>query len=68
MPLRYNVLTLSLRCNSKKKGNYIHVDTYYLLALWAEILINLFATLEPRFYEVLRNILPPLLRILVAES
>ena len=34
--------------------------TLYLLALWAEILINLFATLLPRFYEVLRNILPPL--------
>ena len=30
--------------------------TLYLLALWAEILINLFATLLPRFYEVLRNI------------
>ena len=34
--------------------------TLYLLALWAEILINLFATLLPRFYEELRNILPPL--------
>ena len=34
--------------------------TLYLLALWAEILINLFATLLPHFYEVLRNILPPL--------
>ena len=34
--------------------------TLYLLALWAEILINLFATLDPRIYEVLRNKLPPL--------
>ena len=41
--------------------------TLYLLALWAEILINLFATLEPRFYEVLRNILPPLLISLHAK-